>query len=152
MPGQRRKMNLRAGLKILVIFRGGRLARRHMYSLPYYHRIVALEKDLRESRTEKSIYQEIKTKVSRQEDQLNVRAKQIEDMRITFETQLSREIDSQQRLMTEKQDLQDQIRDLQKTIGQKSDNWRSEERDRKLCQVRPRVLSSIKIVALHTAV
>ncbi|CAD7943930.1 unnamed protein product [Amoebophrya sp. A25] len=77
-------------------------------------KVESLEADLRTVTYNKSLVQDLKNQVTRQEEQLETRSKQMEDMKSTFEAQLNRELETQKRLIREKQEATQLAREANK--------------------------------------
>jgi len=75
---------------------------------------MTLESENRELRSSKTLLADLRSQVSRQEEQLRTRSQQLEDIRYNFELQQKQEVEQQQRLIHEKQEAVEELRKYQR--------------------------------------
>eukprot|EP00392_Amoebophrya_sp_AT5.2_P003429 g3434.t1 len=76
--------------------------------------LMTLESENRELRSSKTLLADLRSQVSRQEEQLRTRSQQLEDIRYNFELQQKQEVEQQQRLIHEKQEAVEELRKYQR--------------------------------------
>ncbi|CAD7959596.1 unnamed protein product [Amoebophrya sp. A120] len=83
----------------------------------YQMKIMTLESEVRDAKYSKSLVSDLKAQIARQDEQLTTRARQLEELRETFEKQLKQELETQQKLVREKQEANEELRKVQRNFG-----------------------------------